>query len=1369
VAIGVWAGLTARGILRSERNALLTRIAQAPLLRDWVDREFHVRYSIDAVALVPKCGFEIDVRGVSVELAGAASGGLGEAKVCISGSGQLRAIRVGDNLVTVEAAQFDWPKSISGSGVAWSDRDGKMVSVGAFTVSPNDVSSSLKNIGVLTIATIESASAQLAPLTPTAITVKNALAQGVKVDVDPATAAAVPARLQAAANALQTMGAAVLPLPAQWSATARRLTIQFLIGAASFLLIIKVLLTRAPASLGWRIAAILASFAAVPLLALANSWLVIVIAAPVIAIALWALAYRHAAYWHQCWEPAAVDAPVVLLALLLLALNNWPVIATPQISVIEQVAVAQADVEGIAATIHQPSCGASSLVHVTVPQAGVTNLRVSLNGSTLQSIDIQRASANGSVQTAALDDLRAMRFLPPAWKTTPPVAFCAAVTLRNSGPADLPDAVCPADKKGPTAIVRAAVDYTGQQARFAADWNGAPAPLVVAGSASLQGAQIDDLHTKPGATVHIGKTAARIAWLKEITASARIDGIEASGATLDQVVASARTPMPCTAGPTSVAAELGRSQYSSGDSTVQLDGATFAFARPDSGSISITAHAGPLSLSGPIEASIPEAEFHLEGTTSRESIPRTLTAQANFTTDALGISSPIRLTANLWSGEWEIPRQSLTVRQQITSRVPSSVGFELQAAGGVTSMATPIQASARAHVHIPQLIPNAGPTSIELSDLRVEAAWDAATGFAPANISSGWNTLKLGSFPSGIQLNEISALRVSTHGELLEAPQFEIPQIPVPFIPQQTRFRFQGTPQSVTISIDGGEQLTLDNIETRNFNVSLPGLKLAFLNLNTSAQVKRAHATFPFSAHSHLTDSAIDTVLAAPLGAELSIAPQSLQFALNRPLDSGKLFDEVGLTLDGIRPQATLTDLQADLRFAGEKLAGLNVTGALAAGPLAAGNQFEISQDSAATFHLTAPELPQVKVSAFAPGIALTMNGGKLRAAAVAGLSMNLTLADSPTSPLFTQLADAATGLSNHIQKATQVFGAEDASAYPFRWDIDITGGSPAVLLTQDRIAINAKTMLHRIDVGQQTVDGTVDLHAGARLVEGHLLLDLNAPADIGALGRRWQLNTPVSLSLRRDLLPGTAGELFDSAFYSRLGDAAQSGAEPIRLAVGYGEALQVHAALQEPFTSGTVGGTAQAAIRWQNGAASVDSFGAFTFRGLEAGAIAFPDAYLEDRLDGEVRFSTNGFVADRLLLPQLLADASRVSQLDHVDFSAQVRSAADGPHLPGILQTATGIALKPANQFVQLLTSDLNFNFPPRALQYSQMALDFRVLQGQIQTEPVLLTLSGVQVFGVAGLTLDSRVRLLWGGHGHEPAPLLRDLIYTAERVMER
>src|ERR1035441_9695096 len=65
----VWGALTARGILRGERNPLLTRVARSAWLRGWVEREFRVRYSIEAVSVFPKCGFEVEVRGVNPQKA----------------------------------------------------------------------------------------------------------------------------------------------------------------------------------------------------------------------------------------------------------------------------------------------------------------------------------------------------------------------------------------------------------------------------------------------------------------------------------------------------------------------------------------------------------------------------------------------------------------------------------------------------------------------------------------------------------------------------------------------------------------------------------------------------------------------------------------------------------------------------------------------------------------------------------------------------------------------------------------------------------------------------------------------------------------------------------------------------------------------------------------------------------------------------------------------------------------------------------------------------------------------------------------------------------------------------------------------------
>src|ERR1017187_2519995 len=99
----VWGARTARGIFRGGPNPMLTRVARAAWLRGWVEREFRVRYSIEAVSVFPKCGFEVEVRGVNVELVGAAVGGIDAATVCVSGSGEVRGIRIGPQLVGVNS------------------------------------------------------------------------------------------------------------------------------------------------------------------------------------------------------------------------------------------------------------------------------------------------------------------------------------------------------------------------------------------------------------------------------------------------------------------------------------------------------------------------------------------------------------------------------------------------------------------------------------------------------------------------------------------------------------------------------------------------------------------------------------------------------------------------------------------------------------------------------------------------------------------------------------------------------------------------------------------------------------------------------------------------------------------------------------------------------------------------------------------------------------------------------------------------------------------------------------------------------------------------------------------------------------------
>jgi hypothetical protein len=1357
----VWGALTARGILRGERNPLLTRVAQSAWLRGWVEREFHVRYSIDSVAVFPKCGFQIDVRGVNVELVGAASGGIDAATVCTSGSGQVSGIRVGPQLIGVNSVQFDWPRSIQGEGIVWRDGAGELVTVQSFTASPGAFSGGIEGLRVLDIATVDSASATLGPSLTPAVEVKSAQARGIHVAVTPAAISLAPARLQAAASALQAMGAAALPFLVQWSAAAQGLLRQFILVAAALLLLLKILVTRTPSAAAWRIAAVLAPFAAFPLLALTHSWLAIAIAAPAIAVALWALAYRRAGEWQQRWEPAAVDILAVLLALPTLLLLSWPAVAAPRIPAIDQVSVAQLDVRDTTADVQQPVCGHPNSAQVSVPQASLTNLRVTLDGSNLKTLDVERVAAAGEVRTESVAALQKIRYLPAQWKKTPPIAFCASVSVHNSGAGSLPEAACPAGMKSPAAIATAAVDYTGRAAQFAVTWTGAPAPLTATGSADLQGARIDDFHTTSGAAVKIAKASANATWTRMLAASAQLQGVEASGASIEEISVDARAPMLCAAGPLSLAAQVGKTRYAFGGNAVDLNNAAFDFTRPNAGGFSATAQIGALNLTGPVKASIPGAELRLAGATSGEQIPEKLTLETTFSTPSLAVAKPIRLAANLWSGDWQVASQPVAIQQHITTRLAQAIALEVEASGSLTSLAGPLRAGVSAQVRIPQLIPDIGPVDLTLNDLQASGGWDAVTGLEPVRFASGWSVLKPGEIPSGFQLNRVSALRVSTRGDFAEAPAFDSLPIAIPSVPSEIKFRFEGTPQSISIFTDGGEPVTIDSIVTRNLKASLPGLRFQSAEMETDVRVKLAGAEFPVSAQTRLTDLTTDTTLLAPLAAVVSTTPQAVHFALSQPLDTGKLLRDVGLTLDGVDPRATVAALQVSAGFAGTKLTAMDVAGTVAPGPLVSGRNFDVWQDAPSTFHVAGPSLPNGTVSFSAPSVTASLNGGRQHAWFAADALAEFALTSAAPSPLTGPLTEAAAGLLEHARNANLVFGGESAAAYPVRWDLEVNGdwAGPDSRAT-------AKTVIHSLVAGKQSVDGRLDLAASTRLDDGHVIVDLDSSGDLGALGQRWEWNTPVRLALRNQLHRGNAGEMFDSAYYDVLGGA--SGPDAIRVAVGYGPVLQVRTGYRGDLFSATAGGEAQAAIRWEPDAASVDSFGTFNFKGLEAGAIALPTPYLEDRLDGEFHFATKRFRATGLTLPRLLADASSVHALDHVDISAQVRSAADGAHLPGIAQAETGLAWKPAGELLQLLTGRLNLAFPPRAVQYQRMALDFQVKQGQVQTEPVLVTLSGVSVPGVNGLTVDSDVRVHWGGHGVEPAPRLRDLIYAFQRAME-
>jgi len=686
----------------------------------------------------------------------------------------------------------------------------------------------------------------------------------------------------------------------------------------------------------------------------------------------------------------------------------------------------------------------------------------------------------------------------------------------------------------------------------------------------------------------------------------------------------------------------------------------------------------------------------------------------------------------------------------------------------LSALANPFTAEAKVHLGVAKLVPDVSPLHIELKELTSDGTWDSVNGLSPIKISSGWSALRLPDLPVAIESGEISALHLSTRGVIAGQPCLALPQLPSFSIPHETRFRLFGTLGGLTILTEDGARLAITNVEARDIRADLPGLRLGSVDGDISARIEQAGTSLPFEGHSRVTDHSAEITLRAPLGGKGIVTPQSFYFDLNKPLNLGQLAGELGLSSYGVQPTGILTSLTAQSLFSDSQLRSFDVRGAIGAGRLVATAGVDVSLKAPAEFYISAHDLSKATVAASLPDVAISVDGGKITVSASTAFTARLTFGAARSFAWFTAANEAAVGLSNHFQHAGRLFGLDEVSPYPVRWNLQVEGGSHPITFSSDEFGIDLRTKLQRIDVGPTTAGGTLDLLSTASVADDHLLIQTETRGDVGAFGDRWRFDVPVIVALRRELLPGTRGELFSSKFYGGLGQSSVAFA-PTRIAIGYGRALEMRSSFEQPFTSGAIGGFVQARVQWLSEAASVDSFGDINFRGLEAGAIAFPAAYLEDRLDGEAHFSAQHFLIDRLLFPQLISDASRVRQLDGIDFSLQIRSAADGAHLPGVFQAATGATLEPANALLRFLSTGLNLAIPPRALQYKRMVFDVRVEQGRINTEPVLLTLDGVRARGIGGLALDSNVRVLWDGSGQVPGPLLRDLLYTAERITER
>ena len=122
VGFAVFGALTVRGILRGERDGLITRVAQAGWLRALTVRDFQIRYSVQSVGFRQECGGHALARGIDVELIGAARFQIADLDACANGKGSVSGVSLAPEIVKVDAAVWDWPQSISVRNAGWRDQ-----------------------------------------------------------------------------------------------------------------------------------------------------------------------------------------------------------------------------------------------------------------------------------------------------------------------------------------------------------------------------------------------------------------------------------------------------------------------------------------------------------------------------------------------------------------------------------------------------------------------------------------------------------------------------------------------------------------------------------------------------------------------------------------------------------------------------------------------------------------------------------------------------------------------------------------------------------------------------------------------------------------------------------------------------------------------------------------------------------------------------------------------------------------------------------------------------------------------------------------------------------------------------------------------
>jgi hypothetical protein len=1087
------------------------------------------------------------------------------------------------------------------------------------------------------------------------------------------------------------------------------------------------------------------------------------------AILAWALFYRKGMRGYQRWEPFTIDLACFTIVLPLIASN----FSLPSVQLPKSVEIASVNLADSSFVLNASRCGEKQAIQTRLGHVAVENLVVKLPDSIEQltvlnianirlpgiAVDvpgIQLSALAASVRDVAFEldgKSRQLQDLTAGFDVSGSVRRGSADPIHFSAAA------------GSVGFIPEFCDF-----RYGAELQVAAKPVggavIVTGDSKVVG--LRSLRTLPGSAFDLKDGSGTVSLGDNVLATLQLSGLRTAlgGSQIRIATAdvSAKAPPLCSTGEQTISMAVSGTEIAGAEGwSGNIARSDIRFARGVSGKTSANVTLRNTALSIPASATnaaIPILNFGLAGTTGGAPLPQSFEGEVRFSAGTgndvfIAHDKPLRLSADLRSGDLRMPLQSQVLQQTVLAGLPQDIPFAISANGRFSD-------NLETFVQIPRLALPAGPLRAELNGIELHSKGSAV------DFTTGWNRVALPAAPAAFCLEKISQFALSTAGEAagLAFPDLasggsaaNFPCIDIPSLPSQQEFRVEAMlpPASgrsaLRLETKSGSAVDIRKLQSHVRRINFVDGQVRAMELDSeSSGVRVPGRAGESNTKTRISISGADAKLSSVVS---GLTSDDLELALDN--GNGRLHLEAF-------ERNRLNRGTADVWFDGPELVRLNANVSLPGGPLTSSTGLEIATGKS-TLKLNLDK-DNVVVDADVAGLFLnrqSADGGEtsakadLRAEVYGRLYRNSPQRVNPVVGLVSRAADNL----GQVYSTASPAGATT----PFRWDLSIQnsqGAEPLLQVRDDQIGLRVATNIRRLSGGALDVNGEAVLDGDLRIHDGQLVMDAYAPIrlnglPLGALNFRM----PILLAFTDTLKPATTPErLWDTDYYTKFwssyvtGQASRGTAafiddsrrvvgslsirelvaplSALQIAIGYSGGIGIHVPLSARVLHGTAAGFLDASATWPNNRLALQSRLGLHLENLQAGAIGLDSnsghlPFLEHELDGDISLRTEGW-------PLTIAGAS---------FGLDLRTAGRNGSLPGTFQFGSGTSVKTLNGILDKVIRDLQFAVPPSSFSFRNFALSLNVDRGKVRTDGPWLTIEGLRIVSSENVNLEGNIRL--------------------------